>query len=254
VEISASDATTAMEPLPLARTVNHAARAVRRDAFIEAAQVLIANKGYEALSVQDVLDAVGASKGAFYHYFDSKQALLSAVVDEMTATVLASVQPTLDAPDRTAPQKLNAMFTSIAQWKLDRSDLMFEILETWLSDANAIVREQLRTTIRARLTPMIGRILDQGIAEGTVSIADPEHTAAVFLSLVLAAQDVAGRLFVSHRAGSASLDEVERTLVAYGSAFERVLGVPGGTLSILDRPLIEFWFDRPTESERESAA
>ena len=40
----------------MARTVDHAARAVRRDAFIEAAQVLIASKGYEALSIQDVLD------------------------------------------------------------------------------------------------------------------------------------------------------------------------------------------------------
>jgi AcrR family transcriptional regulator len=239
----------------VARTVNHAARAVRRDAFIEAAQLLIARKGYEALSIQDLLDAVGASKGAFYHYFDSKQALLSAVVDDMTAKVLESVKPALEDSDSTAPQKLTAMFSTIAQWKHDRSDLMFEILDTWLSDANSIVREQLRATIRSQLTPLIGKILEQGIEEGTVTVADPEHTAGVFLSLVLATQDVAGRLFLAHRSGTTSLDEVERTLLAYGSAFERVLGVPSGTLAVLDRPLIEFWFEGPPqESERESAA
>ena len=60
----------------MARTLDPAAHAVKRDTFLDAAQRLIKTKGYEALSVQDVLAAVGTSKGAFYHYFDSKAALL----------------------------------------------------------------------------------------------------------------------------------------------------------------------------------
>ena len=55
------------------------AHAVRRDEFVDAAQRLIQSPGYEQMSVQDVLDELGASKGAFYHYFDSKEALLEAV-------------------------------------------------------------------------------------------------------------------------------------------------------------------------------
>ena len=67
----------------MARTLNPEVHAVRRDAFVDAAQRLIQARGYEQMSIQDVLDEVDASRGAFYHYFDSKAALLDAVVDRM---------------------------------------------------------------------------------------------------------------------------------------------------------------------------
>ena len=62
----------------MARTLNPTLHTVRRDAFLDVAQRLVETKGYEAMSIQDVLDALEVSKGAFYHYFDSKQALLEA--------------------------------------------------------------------------------------------------------------------------------------------------------------------------------
>jgi len=65
----------------VARTVNLEVHKVRRDAFLDIAQRLIVTKGYEQMSIQDVLDELEASRGALYHYFDSKQALLDGVVE-----------------------------------------------------------------------------------------------------------------------------------------------------------------------------
>ena len=73
----------------MARTLDPSAHAVRRDTFLDAAQRLIQSKGYEQMSVQDVLADVGTSKGAFYHYFDSKAALLEGVVDRMVVQATA---------------------------------------------------------------------------------------------------------------------------------------------------------------------
>lgn len=238
----------------MARTINAAVRAVRRDAFVDAGQRLIAAKGYEALSVQDLLDEVSASKGAFYHYFDSKQALLAAVIDAMTDAVLALVEPVQSDPARPALEKLRFLFSSIGQWKAEQSDLIFKLLEVWLSDGNTIVREHLRSAVTLRLTPLLAGILGQGAAEGTIAAPDPEHLAEVFVSMLLAANETASRLFLAHRAAEVSLDEVERTLVAYGVALERVLGVPPGSLPFIDRQTLEFWFENPSQSERESAA
>jgi len=77
------------------RTLNPVAHAVRRDTFLDAAQALIITKGYEALSVQEVIEAVGASKGAFYHYFDSKSALLEGVIGQMVDGAFSVLEPTL---------------------------------------------------------------------------------------------------------------------------------------------------------------
>ena len=48
------------------RTVNVEARAIRREAFVEVSLRLIQAKGYEQMSIQDVLDELDASRGAFY--------------------------------------------------------------------------------------------------------------------------------------------------------------------------------------------
>ncbi len=39
----------------------------RRTEFIETAQALFYTKGYERTSVNDIIEAVGVSKGAFYY-------------------------------------------------------------------------------------------------------------------------------------------------------------------------------------------
>ena len=52
---------------------------IKRAGILDAAERLFLEKGYEGTSVQDILDALGMSKGGFYHYFDSKEAVLRAV-------------------------------------------------------------------------------------------------------------------------------------------------------------------------------
>lgn len=63
----------------MARTVNVVEQAARRDAILDAAQHRILAKGYERLTIQDILDDLEISKGAFYHYFESKLAVVGAL-------------------------------------------------------------------------------------------------------------------------------------------------------------------------------
>ena len=63
----------------MARKVKEEDYASRRNEILDAARTLVYTKGYEQMSIQDILDALKISKGAFYHYFDSKPALLEAL-------------------------------------------------------------------------------------------------------------------------------------------------------------------------------
>ncbi len=92
----------------MARTLDPAAHALRRDEFVDAAQRLIAAKGYEALSIQDLLDDLGASKGAFYHYFGSKSDLLGAVVDRMVGWRLRRPPADRRRPEPHRPREVRA--------------------------------------------------------------------------------------------------------------------------------------------------
>lgn len=224
------------------RTMDPVANALRRDAFVDAAQRLIQAKGYEQMSIQDVLDELDASRGAFYHYFDSKVALLDAVVERMVDAATATLEPVAADPDLPALRKLEGVFTGIASWKMERKELMLAVVRVWLSDENAIVRERFRRHAAVRLTPLLVRILRQGKAEGVFSVSSAEHAASVLVSLVLGANEMATQLFVARQAGAISFEDVERTLAAYAEGFERILGLTAGSWPTVDAATLRFWF------------
>lgn len=227
----------------MARTLDPAAHALRRDEFVDAAQGLIQSRGYEQMSVQDVLDELGASKGAFYHYFDSKESLLGAVIERMTDGAVAMLTPMVADPGLTATEKLQGVFSGIAQFKNERRELLLAIIQTWISDDNAIVREKFRRVAVRRLAPLLTAVVRQGLAEGAFTAGPPEAVARVLMSMILGANEAATELFVARQANVVSFEVIERTLAAYADAFERILGARAGSLPITDEATLRLWFD-----------
>jgi AcrR family transcriptional regulator len=215
---------------------------VRREAFLDAAQGLIQTKGYEAMSVQDVLDSLEASKGAFYHYFDSKQDLLEAVIDRFSDVTMASIVPILDDPDLPALRKLERALAGIARAKAERKDLVLAVVEIWNADSNAIVREKLRRMAVNRLGPLLSSVIRQGIDEGVIVADSPDETATVLSSLMLGYQQLAADYMIARQAGTMSFDEVRRSIAAFTDAFERILGVPKGSITLIEESTLHFWF------------
>jgi AcrR family transcriptional regulator len=222
--------------------VNAEARAIRREAFVDVALRLIQSKGYEQMSVQDVLDELAASRGAFYHYFESKIALLEAVVDRVVEVALAAVTPVVTDPELPALEKLERLFTGIAGWKAERKELMLALIEVWCSDDNAIVREKLRRSTVIALVPLLAEIIKEGRAEGLMSADSPEGAARAVVSLLQGAQDLALELFLARQEGAIPFEFVGPSLGAYTQAIERILGVAAGSLSLMDEATLRLWF------------
>jgi len=226
----------------VARTLNPTAHAVRRDVFVDAAQGLILSRGYERFSVQDILDAAGASKGAFYHYFDSKEALLDSVVDRMADQGIARVQPLLDDPGLTAPQKLQAVFGGIAAFKAERRDLIVGFMKVWASDDNAVVRERLRRLVLQRQLRLLERIVQQGIVERSFTSRYPDQLPRVLAGFMAGMSELAMELWIGRQEETITFEEVKRTFDAYLEAFERIVGARPGSLKFLDEPTLEIWY------------
>jgi len=226
----------------MARTLNATLHTVRREAFLEVAQRLIQTKGYEAMSIQDVLNELEASKGAFYHYFDSKVALLEAVIERLADTGLATVAPILGDPDLPAVRKLEKVFAGIARFKAEQKELVLAIIEVWKSDGNAVVREKLRRLTASRMVPLLSTVVRQGVDEGTFNVASPDETTRVLLSLMQGFQEIAMDLFVARQAGTIKFDDVRRSIASFTEAFERILGIPKRSVTLADEATLRFWY------------
>ena len=194
------------------------------------------------MSVQDLLDELGASKGAFYHYFDSKQSLLEAVVDRLADAAIAALAPILDDAELPALPKLERVFAGIARFKAERKDLMLALIEVWNSDGNAIVREKLRRSTVSRMVPLLSRVVKQGIDEGVFNVDSPDETATVFVSLMLGFQELAIDLFLARQASTITFEVVQGSVASFTAAFERILGIPNGSITLIDASTLHFWF------------
>ena len=227
----------------MARTLDPEAHSLRRDAFVDAAQQLIQTRGYEQLSLQDIIDALGASKGAFYHYFDSKEALLEAVIERMTDAAIAVMAPVADDATISASRKFDVMFATLADFKGQRKEFLIELLRVWMSDSNSVVREHFRRETAARMTPLFAAIVGQGIAEGAFTTSSADGAARVLVALILGANETATQLFLARQANAITFGEVVARLSAFSEAFERILGRPAGSSTLLDEATLHLWFD-----------
>jgi len=92
---------------------------IRREALLDQAQALFLTRGYDRASLNDVIAAAGVSKGAFYHYFASKEALLEALAERFARQALAGVQDVLDDPGLDPLGPLNGLLARARNAKVE---------------------------------------------------------------------------------------------------------------------------------------
>lgn len=62
-----------------------------RDKLLESAATLFLEKGYDAISVNDICKHAGVSKGSFYHYFETKQVLFMTLMENWSGNLMQSM-------------------------------------------------------------------------------------------------------------------------------------------------------------------
>src|ERR1700761_293105 len=211
----------------MARTVNVVAQAARRDAILDAAQRLILSNGYERLTIQNILEDLQISKGAFYHYFDSKPAVVEALTERLVDDSERALARIADDPELGASEKLQFFFGEIIRWKSERQNLIVAMLPVWYAPDNLGFRLLVDRATAKRLAPLLSAIVRQGVDEDRFATAYPEQAGAIIVALVQAMQDAMAQHLLT---ASPKVKEVVATHGAHIEAIERYLGVPAGTL------------------------
>ncbi|MDR3657717.1 MAG: TetR/AcrR family transcriptional regulator [Mycobacterium sp.] len=230
----------------MARTVNVVEHAARRDAILDAAQRLVLSKGYERLTVHDLLDDLQMSKGAFYHYFDSKLAVIESLTERLVDDSAEAFVPIVNNPDLGADEKLQRFFNEIIRWKSARQSLFVAMLPVWYAPANTVFRLQVQSAVAKRLAPLVTAIVRQGVDERQFATAFPEQAGAIVVALVQALQDTIARQLMAAPHRSPNAPHTKQIVATYGAhieAIERYLGVTPGALYRADSRAVNGWID-----------
>jgi AcrR family transcriptional regulator len=233
----------------MVRTVNEVAYEARRNAILDAAERAIEAKGYEQMAIADLLGELQISSGAFYHYFDSKPALLSALVERIEGQIEQLVLPIIRDPMPGALDKLQRFFAALDHWKLAHKRLTLAYLHVWYGDENAIVRHKLYLARVKRLTPWLEEIIRQGCREAVFTTPYPDQAARVVISLFEDLGYATAELLLAEEHSPDDLPRLERIAEASADALERVLGAPEGCLQRAWHEELEPWLAVPSRKK-----
>ena len=223
---------------------------VKRNEILDVAQRLVYVTGYEQMSVQDILDELKISKGAFYHYFDSKLALLDGLVDRMMDEAGQVLQPIMAASDLPAIEKLQCYFAAGSRWKVARRSFMLDLMRVWYTDSNTLVRQKQEAAAIKCIAPMLAEIVRQGIAEGVFTTSYPDQIGSMIWGLAQGIEDNVAELLLSEEPPADALQRLEVIVGAYSEAMERILGAPAGSLPLADIAMLKEWLVAPPRKRK----
>lgn len=232
----------------MARTVKPEKFAAKRNEILDTALRLVMTKGFEQMAIQEILDQLGISAGAFHHYFDSRAALLEALIERMQGDLEQQLLAFIDDPNLSAPEKLQRFLDTIDRLRSTRKDVVLDLLHIWYSDDNAVVRQKVDAMIVERRAPLLNGIVRQGIQEGFFTTPYPEQCGEIILSLLQGMGSTHARLLLSVERAStgkgANRDTAGAIIAVYAAnmtAIECVLGTKQPFLNRVDEDAVKEW-------------
>jgi AcrR family transcriptional regulator len=210
-----------------------------RAALVAAAWELFGTVGYEAATVEAIITRTGVSKGAFYHHFGSKEELLNAVAEQMTAASWSPVGPLVAESSLGAVEKVSRFLDLLRAWKLANIGAVGEVGRLLYRPENLLLLTKAQARTMELATPALAAIVRQGINEGTFSVRDPEVTSRMVLRLVAdATSDMMA--FLANRACTTQMvEEIARQIDLVLDAMERLLGAQAGAFRRPGRSALE---------------
>lgn len=147
----------------------------RKHEFMATALELFYRKGYENTTIKDIIEELGVTKGAFYHYFVSKEAIIIEIAREFTLRAARIIKGVFERPGLTAVEKMNLAFDSVNEFKIRESELRTRFKGALQSEENLKLQYMLSNSMKRELGPLYAGLIENGYKEGV--LGDPVNSA-----------------------------------------------------------------------------
>jgi TetR/AcrR family transcriptional repressor of nem operon len=165
-----------------------------RQIILDAAQRLVAQKGYMAVGLNEILAEAGVPKGSFYHWFDSKDAFGNAMMQRYFDGYLSAIDGIAADKDKSSAEHLMQYWRKFYDTQVvdnGQGRCLVVKLGAEVSDLS----ESMRMVLKVGTTGIVDRLeqmIVKGLAEGSVSVeASPRDTAEALYDAWLGASVMA---------------------------------------------------------------
>lgn len=207
---------------------------MRKEAIMKTAQQLFFEKGYADTSIQDILDVLSISKGGFYHYFDSKNALLEEICRERSAQDVARVRTELFSGKLNPIQKLNLLLEALHIFNHAEARFVALVLKVSYVDGDVHFRDQMRSYMLDNLRLLVDEVLREGMADGSFFTRNPGQLGRILLMLSYDVNDEVCRILTANSENPECVIAIIDLLDAYRESVESLCGARFGSINLFD--------------------
>lgn len=160
----------------MARTNNHYGEK-RNELLIKLWDIFMCH-GYENTTLSLIIKEIGISKGAFYHYFPTKEACADAAVDMYAKACFKEISPQIE-DNILADEKLKKLILACSMlFQKNKKNI-----ENINSPSNTIFHQKLMVALVKELAPLYANVISQGVEENIFNTKYPLETAEMILTL-----------------------------------------------------------------------
>lgn len=149
--------------------------------IVRIGEELFATKGYEHTSIQQIADACGMTKGALYHHFESKEALLEQICQNHYQYLLKAAQPYIERNDIHWFKRIGLMLEAIRQANESKKSLAGEYLKARKDAGSGQFGQRLADYDKQFYITIIAPVLEEARNNKEASFAGSSQMLSVFI-------------------------------------------------------------------------
>jgi AcrR family transcriptional regulator len=194
----------------------------KAETFIEimrTAEALFMEQGYERTSMQQIAERAGMTKGALYHHFRSKDAIIDRICGEHYRVLSEAARPW--AEDRSLPcfERMRKVISLSRNMGMASFSFASEYLRRTYDAESFKLKERLRRYDREYYTAFMAPLLGEAKEKGECSfISSPDVLAFFMHQLALGVSEEISRVFMEEMQ-----DNQERMIVEIMKAYIEIL-------------------------------
>ena len=157
----------------------------RKSEILDTAERMFQEKGYTICTINDIIKELDIAKGTFYYYFKSKEEVLDAIVLRIKEGIRKRGDEIVNNNDLIPEVKLMMVFMAMSTEEKVNNDMLNELHKT----ENALLHQKSLSSIVAVMTPLLVKIIQEGIKKQVWKCKYPLEYMQIFLASSLTLTD-----------------------------------------------------------------
>ena len=150
----------------------------KKDQILDTSLQLFMKKGFDATSISDILSQLDIARGTLYYHFESKEAIMDAIIERLLNQVLEKIEKLMTNDSLSQAEKFMGFFASINLTQLTGDE---EIVDYFNQPQNALFHEKSNRLLIKKLSPVLAQIISEGMESGLFDTPYPAETAELIL-------------------------------------------------------------------------